>query len=375
MIVKGRCASSFSSCSETPAKGGDSKSMSQLPHSCGPERMGLGWKDGMKKQKKSLNYEDWMPGGEEGLRGENVATVMVGTEIVWGESKTEEKSRVVRIGERIVIVEREAIKDLKEEEPEEVKSQNEFEGEVLTGPRIPKMVEVLQYNTDEPGAGKHTRLVLEDFTKVPPPGRAGLIWCGTSLSDQALNTVECTLNSRFSVEFSKAFTINSMGATYKPELNAVDVLRNKIKMEKIRSRNVAKYQFLIFELGVNEVTDAKGQNEINSKMKALVNLADDIYKTEKLHKVILLNRLPRCDDKRKAALSLFSNKAMQSALQAKGTVGIEIRDLALECESKQLFGSAGVKDYLGRSTDNLHFRGPNGPKAFNDAAIRLLNTL
>ena len=92
--------------------------MSQLPHSCGPERMGLGWKDGMKKQKKSLNYEDWMPGGEEGLRGENVATVMVGTEIVWGESKTEEKSRVVRIGERIVIVEREAIKDLKEEEPE-----------------------------------------------------------------------------------------------------------------------------------------------------------------------------------------------------------------------------------------------------------------
>ena len=65
IIVKGRCASSSTSCFETPAKGGDLKSMSQLPHSCGPERMGLGWKDGM-KPKESHVYEDRIPGEKYG---------------------------------------------------------------------------------------------------------------------------------------------------------------------------------------------------------------------------------------------------------------------------------------------------------------------
>ena len=66
---------------------------------------------------------------------------------------------------------------------------------------------------------------------------------------------------------------------------------------------------------------------------------------------------------------------MQSALAAKGTSGIEIRDLVIDCESELLFGCPGVKDHHGRITDNLHFRGPYGPKAFNNAAMLLLQSV
>ena len=41
----------------------------------------------------------------------------------------------------------------------------------------------------------------------------GLLWCGTSLSDQALSTLDCSLHTRFSVRKLKAFTINASGAT------------------------------------------------------------------------------------------------------------------------------------------------------------------
>ena len=174
------------------------------------------------------------------------------------------------------------------------------------------MMEVFQYNCDEPGAGKHTRLVMEDFRKVPPPG---LLWCGTSLSAQAIDISQCSSRSRFQVHFCKAFTINSIGATYKPEINAETMLKTQFKGEKI----------LVLELGCNEVTNASSEMEakqlIDEKMEALVQLANDLYKREKLQKVILLNRLPRCD--RRAELSLYSDKAMQNALRAKGASDIE----------------------------------------------------
>ena len=94
----------------------------------------------------------------------------------------------------------------------------------------------------------------------------GLLWCGTSLSDQALSTLDCSLHTRFSVRKLKAFTINASGATYRPEVNAEDILRNQIKGE----------EFLILEQGVNEVTNACGETVeedkqfIASKMRELV---------------------------------------------------------------------------------------------------------
>ena len=348
VIVKGRCASSSSSCYETPAKGGDPKSMSQLPHRCGPERMGLGWKDGMKPN-ESFSYQDWIPGEQGGLREEK-------------EQKSCGNMKVVTIGGHIVVVQHEAIEDDAEGEAIDVRSQ--FEEEGLKGPRRPNMMEVFQYNCDEPGAGKHTRLVMEDFRKVPPPG---LLWCGTSLSAQAIDISQCSSRSRFQVHFCKAFTINSIGATYKPEINAETMLKTQFKGEKI----------LVLELGCNEVTNASSEMEakqlIDGKMEALVQLANDLYKREKLQKVILLNRLPRCD--KRAELSLYSDTAMQNALRAKGASDIEIRDLVFNCESKLLFGFPGERDHHGRKTDGLHFRGADGPRAFNKAAIRLLKSL
>ena len=165
------------------------------------------------------------------------------------------------------------------------------------------------------------------------------------------------------MSFCKAFTINPIGASYKPEINADSILKTQFKGQK----------FLVLELGCNEVSNASKSSEIDGKMEALVQLANDLFKREKLQKVILLNRLPRCD--RKAGLSLYSDQAMQKALNASGTANIEIRDLVLDCESQLLFGCPGERDQDGRKTDGSHLRGPDGPNAFNKAAINLLKSL
>ena len=131
----------------------------------------------------------------------------------------------------------------------------------------------------------------------------GLLWCGTSLSDQALSTLDCSLHTRFSVRKLKAFTINASGATYRPEVNAEEILRNQFEGE----------EFLILEQGVNEVSNACGENFeedkqfIASKMRELVELSQELYERNNLKKVVLLKRLIRCDNVKKAELSRYSD--------------------------------------------------------------------
>ena len=131
----------------------------------------------------------------------------------------------------------------------------------------------------------------------------GLLWCGTSLSDQALSTLDCSLHTRFSVRKLKAFTINASGATYRPEVNAEEILRNQFEGE----------EFLILEQGVNEVSNACGENFeedkqfIASKMRELVELSQELYERNNLKKVVLLKRLIRCDNVKKTELSRYSD--------------------------------------------------------------------
>ena len=138
----------------------------------------------------------------------------------------------------------------------------------------------------------------------------GLLWCGTSLSDQALSTLDCSLHTRFSVRKLKAFTINASGATYRPEVNAEEILRNQFEGE----------EFLILEQGVNEVSNACGENFeedkqfIASKMRELVELSQELYERNNLKKVVLLKRLIRCDNVKKAELSRYSNLGKTSKL-------------------------------------------------------------
>ena len=131
----------------------------------------------------------------------------------------------------------------------------------------------------------------------------GLLWCGTSLSDQALSTLDCSLHTRFSVRKLKAFTINASGATYRPEVNAEEILRNQFEGE----------EFLILEQGVNEVSNACGENFeedkqfIASKMRELVELSQELYERNNLKKVVLLKWLIRCDNVKKTELSRYSD--------------------------------------------------------------------
>ena len=199
----------------------------------------------------------------------------------------------------------------------------------------------------------------------------GLLWCGTSLSDQALSTLDCSLHTRFSVRKLKAFTINASGATYRPEVNAEDILRNQIKGE----------EFLILEQGVNEVTNACGETVeedkqfIASKMRDLVELSQELYERNNLKKVVLLKRLIRCDNVKRTELSRYSDFAMEKAVKENGNGSIVIREMALNGLQELLFGFSGAKNHMGKKTDNLHFRGPIGVQAFTEAAISLLNSL
>ena len=162
----------------------------------------------------------------------------------------------------------------------------------------------------------------------------GLLWCGTSLSDQALSTLDCSLHTRFSVRKLKAFTINASGATYRPEVNAEDILRNQIKGE----------EFLILEQGVNEVTNACGETVeedkqfIASKMRELVELSQELYERNNLKKVVLLKRLIRCDNVKRTELSRYSDFAMEKAVKENGNGSIVIREMALNGPQELLFG-------------------------------------
>ena len=63
-------------------------------------------------------------------------------------------------------------------------------------------------------------------------------------------------------------------------------------------------------------------------MSELVEFAVRTKKKNSLQKVVLLNRIPRCDSDEKAALSRYSNKAMREALMAQPDIsGIVLRSL------------------------------------------------
>ena len=188
----------------------------------------------------------------------------------------------------------------KEEEENDV---NECEEKIIEEKIIEKEEEEDDVNECEEENIKHHDEDKEEEEEGRKEGRqkaiTGLLWCGTSLSDQALSTLDCSLHTRFSVRKLKAFTINASGATYRPEVNAEEILRNQFEGE----------EFLILEQGVNEVSNACGENFeedkqfIASKMRELVELSQELYERNNLKKVVLLKWLIRCDNVKKAELS------------------------------------------------------------------------
>ena len=275
---------------------------------------------------------------------------------------------------RIQQLEEEILTRIEAEVVREEEAEEDEEGEPLED-KDDEEVEGGHQEVKEGGGQEEGEEEGKEDASWPPKGRqqaiTGLLWCGTSLSDQALSSIDCSLQTRFSVRKCKAFTINASGASYRPEVNAELILSNQFQGE----------EFLVLEIGVNEVTNACGTNFeedkafIRSKMKALVDLAQDLCEKNNLKQVVLLNRLIRCDNPQKVELSRYSDIAMEKEVNEKGNRSIVIRDLPLKCSQELLFGFRGAKNYKGQKTDNLHFRGSLGVQAFTHAAISLLNSL
>ena len=75
----------------------------------------------------------------------------------------------------------------------------------------------------------------------------------------------------------------------------------------------------MIEYGVNDITNIGEERKeveklkrIDSKMRELVYIAADLKRQKKLQKVVLVQRIPRLDDK--SRLSEFSNQAMLKAV-------------------------------------------------------------
>ena len=104
-------------------------------------------------------------------------------------------------------------------------------------------------------------------------------------------------------------------------------------------------------------------------MTELISLAADLKKKHELEKVVLLQRLPRLDEK--SELSKASNWAMTEAVP----FGVIIRSLHLSGSRDSLFGSAGSRNPSGELPDGIHLRGLRGRYAFTKAAIEMLKTI
>ena len=95
----------------------------------------------------------------------------------------------------------------------------------------------------------------------------------------------------------------------------------------------------------------------------------DSKRQKKLQKVVLLQRIPRLDDK--SRLSEFSNQAMlQEVCQTNDPHGIIVRTLHLGGSQDTLFGTPGLRNSKGQLPDSLHLRGP-----FGRAAIEMLKNV
>ena len=215
--------------------------MAELPHFCGPDNMGIGW-----TETTSCERTNWMwVQGEREFTEKKMAEVWIGDDLVWrGKERGSGVPKTVTIGDCCIPVD--DFNNCGEDEPDDKKISLVFENEVWEGRRNPKMVLVVKENEDEPGAGSHARLVLEDFTNVPYKYPAGLVWCGTSLSDQSLNVAECNKATRFHIKKVKAFTLKAQGAKYKPHVNVEAVLKDAFEQDQ---------EFLVIEVGVNEITN------------------------------------------------------------------------------------------------------------------------
>ena len=134
---------------------------------------------------------------------------------------------------------------------------------------------------------------------------------------------------------------------------------------------------LVIEWRVNDITnigedrkEADRLSRVESKMRELVTIAADLKRKNKLEKVVLLQRIPRLDEK--SQFSEFSNKVMlQAVCETNDPHGIIVRTLDLAGFKESLFGTRGERNSKGKFPDGLHLRGPHGRVAITKAAIEM----
>ena len=332
-----------------------------MPHKCGPLYMGVGWREEIQSEVKIRSWSEKVPFVDQ-----------IDFELC-DQNAAEDKSTTIVVGNYNLNLE-DFKNDEGNEETEETKQtqlvkSKFFKDEVLEGQRKPNMIERLGFGTD-PDAGKYLRLEMENFKQVDFRYPAKLVWCGTSVSGGSLDEAEVSRQTRFQVKKVKAFTVTFENAKKRPELNALSVLQEQITDESL----------VVVECGVNDVTNIFDESEnmdrlasIDLKMRELVSIAAFLKKKHKLERVILLQRIPRLDEK--SQLSLFSNQAMlRAVVENTDPHGIIVQTLHLSGSKESLFGVPGVRNTKGQFPDGLHLRGLNGRVAFTEAAIEMLRS-
>ena len=186
--------------------------------------------------------------------------------------------------------------------------------------------------------------------KVPPTNellvkdqRIKVLWIGTSISNQSIDTVEIGKKTKTDITKEKMFTIIGDGKI-KPHLNLQDQARSLVEKQG--------YSFVIIECGVNDISNAPAEHPkviLEEKLDSLREVVVDMKKPGM--QVILVKPVQRIDSDQKEKLSQWFGKRLESF---ENIAGVSIEHLGIQAKNKweerMLYGTR----------DGIHLAGERG---------------
>ena len=170
-----------------------------------------------------------------------------------------------------------------------------------------------------------------------------VLWIGTSISDQSIDTMEIGKITKTDITKEKMFTIIGDGKI-KPHLNLQDQARSLVEKQG--------YSFVIIECGVNDISNAPAENPkviLEEKLDSLRELVVDMKKPGM--QIILVKPVQRIDSDQKEKLSQWFGKKLESL---ENISGVSIEHLGIQAKSKW------EKRMLYGTRDGIHLAGERG---------------
>ena len=199
--------------------------------------------------------------------------------------------------------------------------------------------------------------------RVPPTeelraaehGGGHLLWIGTSISNQSIDTEEVGRRTNMVIRKKKIFTYIGDGKI-EPHLNFQDACQQDIK---------SKDKLIFIELGVNDVTNSP-RVDPKAMLKEKVDLFCQLVLSHVLpgREIVIIKPIQRLDSREKEILSKWLGEELGRVFE--GKTGVRVEDIYIRAkntwERKALFGDK----------DGIHLAGPKGAEFATNQAVNLV---